>query len=147
MRKLLTISVLTIIMLSLSSCIFIPFIDGYKQIGVTESDRKTLFDKTNKAFYNLILSGRYNNISDYLHPDYKDELVAGYRKERKEEKVVESSVDIVDFYEHANTAIVEMKIKAYRIPYYILEERYEKQKWEFLGVRSKWRLVSREIIE
>ena len=130
-----------------TGCPLVPFIDSFKKMGATEVDRKNMLKKTVDSFHNKVLAGEFMHISDFILPESKDEVILGLRKNRKTEKIVETNIDLIDFDEDAKNAEVEVIVRYYKIPYFIVLDRIEKQEWTFVGVRSHWKLVRKTIIE
>ena len=139
--------ILLTVSVSLSGCFLIPFIDTFQKSGITESSRKELLPKKVKSFYSNVVAGRFFDMAEYLHPDRKDTLLNAMRKNRKIEKVTAYEVDYLEFFEGANTAEVHLLVSYYHTPYYVVQQRLEKQIWKFYGSRSSWRLYQRVIDE
>ena len=106
-----------------------------------------MLPKKVKRFYRSVVSGRFFDMADFLHPDRKDTLLNAMRKNRKIEKVTASEIDYLEFFEDANTAEVHLLVSYYHTPYYVVRQRLEKQIWKFYGSRSSWRLYQRVIDE
>ena len=85
---------------------------------------------------------------EFVVPEERDRLREGIREHRmKKERIVESKVEDVIFDDDARTADVEMTIRYYRTPVYIVKDRLEVQKWSFVGVGTGWLLSEREVTD
>ncbi|MCB0321032.1 MAG: hypothetical protein KDD60_08910 [Bdellovibrionales bacterium] len=131
--------------LSFSGCaIFVPVIDSYKSIGVQRSDRERLLNKELVAFNQARFWGPKGNTLQYVD-EKAQEVMIDYLREQKEEKIVESQVDFVTFQEDAYEAKVSARVKFYRVPYYVVEEREESQSWVF-SLSDGWKIRSIETV-
>lgn len=135
------------ISISLSGCFLVPFVDTFQKSGITESSRKELLPQKLKSFYTNVRARRFFDMSEYLHPDRRDTLLTAMRKNRKTEKVTDSEIDYIEFFDDARTAEVHVLVSYFHKPYYVVQQRLEKQIWKFYGSRSSWRLYQRVIDE
>ncbi len=139
------ILMLIILPLALNACVLAPFIQSFKEIGVTEADRIVLFEKTMKDFEVAWQAGRLSRVLRYADESNRDSLSQLLRKSKKNEKVVDITVDDVAFNEDAREADAEVIVKYYEVPYYVVNERIEMEKWIFT-VNTGWRLKSKEVL-
>jgi hypothetical protein len=140
MKKLL-IFILPVLM---SSCILVPFVDSFKQAGLTPSDRRALLGKNVKSFHDAMHWGNINEAIHYADTESTDKIT-DYLQENAgdEEKIVESKVKSTKFDDGAYTATIEVKTKAYKIPVYVVQERVEREVWKWSMV-GEWRLTDIE---
>lgn len=134
---------LLLFLINLTACPLIPVFDTFKQMGMTEDSRKELLPKKVKNFYNDLMSQRFLHMGQYLAEERREALLADLRKNRKDEKIIEGKIDLLDFYDNTNRAEVEMIVRYYQSPYFIVKERIEQQTWKFYGSNSGWRLYRR----
>lgn len=139
--------ILLLLLTCLSGCVLVPFIDSFEKSGFREKDRKTLLDKTVNAFYKKVIAGDFSDLGEYLDPEYADELIDALRANRRNEKIIEGKIDFISYNEDVKEARVDMLVSFFETPYYIVNERIEKQNWVFLGVSSQWRMRAREITQ
>lgn len=138
---------LAFLALSLSGCVLVPFLDSFEKSGLREKDRKEILEKTVTAFYTKVTNGEFSDLGEYLDPEFADDLIDQLRINRRNEKIIEGTIDFVTFDEDAKEARVDMLVSFFEKPYYIVNERIEKQTWVFLGISSQWRLRAREITQ
>jgi hypothetical protein len=131
-----------------SGCeLMVPFFNMYHESGVSEADRKLLLKPQVKAFVDAL---RTNDIDKALmciddeHPEVREALLQDLKRARRKEVVVSSETELVLFSDTSHKAAVEVLVKYYEIPYYIVNEREEKQDWVFT-LHNKWKLVSLRI--
>jgi hypothetical protein len=132
------------ILAALPSCVAVSsFIQAYSEIGMSESDRAGLLTKTMKDYGNAVYWGDAGKILAFSTEDFQESLKGQLRKAKGKERVVETEVDFVDFKEESNLAEVDFKVKYYKVPYYVVEERRELLTWKF-DLGSGWKLSARE---
>lgn len=142
--KLIFLSLLIII--SFNACFVTPLVDSFKGMGVTKSDREELINKTIKHFYANLRTNNYVHITQFLAKERKDALLRELRMRRKVEKLVDGKIDVIEFNEDSHQAEVEVLVKYYEAPFFVLNERIEKQIWKFVGSQSGWRLFQRSVL-
>lgn len=125
---------------SFSGCVLAPAIDSFRRAGVMEDDRRALLPKRVQRFYEALYWGKPTEALSFV-TDEGREQVRRALKQRKEERVVESELADVRFQNEAYEAHVEVVIRYYKVPYYVVEERREKQLWKF-GLADGWKLAT-----
>lgn len=139
--KKLVVAALLAVCVSLSGCILVPFIDSFKESGVAESDRVRLFDKQIRQYNYALADGRSGRLLAFVEPESKESLRPQFRNLFKDQKIVDTRVDMVDFEEESYVANVDLEIRYFKVPQYVVQSRIEQQQWKFtLG--SGWQLVS-----
>lgn len=129
---------------SLSSCILAPAIDSFKQLGVTKSDRTALLPTTLKRFHDSLYWGKPQEAMELVVSDARPELSEELQAIAEDERVVDSKIRRVDFSEDASNAKVQVAIKFFKVPFYIVNERRELQEWTF-SVSNGWKLRDRQV--
>lgn len=124
-------------------CFLAPAIDSFNKLGVTESDRKALLGERIHRFRDALYWGEPGEAIAFVLPQSRQMLEPAFRRIRKEEKIVDSRLESVEFLENGYKADVEMIVKYYRVPYYVVNERTEKQVWEF-NMSDGWLLSERK---
>jgi hypothetical protein len=134
------------VVLCLQGCILVPFINSAKQSGLLQSDREGLLEKDVERFHRIRFWGKTMKALSYTNREHRDQVRDYLRAHSDDEKVVESEIEFIDFFEESYKAEVLVQVKYYRVPYYVVEERIEKQQWEF-SVGSGWKVNDIEIEE
>ena len=141
---------LALLFLALTGCqILVPVIDGFKQMGVTEGDRKNLLKPQVQGFQGAIGGGDLDGALSYLHsdaPQLRQAVIDEIRRTKHKEKVVDSQIDMVIYADDANRADVEVLVKYFRVPYYVVNRRVEMGEWEF-SLNDGWKLKARTVQE
>ena len=145
LAHLVQIIIAVVLVAILSGCVILaPIIQGFKETGVAEGDRQVLLSKDVKKFH----EARYWGGSDalaYISEDKRVEIAQAIHKIQKDERMVDTVVDGSTFEKNSFKASVDVVIRYYKIPYYVVNSRTERQNWEF-QVGSGWRLVSLEAV-
>ena len=132
--------ILLALVLCLDACVLVPFIDSYKEMGVTEGDRQTLLAKTLKNFQDYVYWGQYNNALSFSQEDSINDIRESFRK-YKEIKIVSIKTDDVLFLNSSKEASVDIIVKYYKIPEYVVNDEKVHETWVFsLG---NWKIKER----
>lgn len=129
--------------LALNGCFLAPAIDSFNKLGVTESDRQALLAERLKNFSDALYWGQPGEALAFVAAQSRAELEPELRRIQKQEKIVESKIEGVGFSESGYKAKVDVVVRYFRVPFYVVNERAETQNWEF-GLSGGWQLVSRE---
>ena len=130
----------------LSGCFLAPAIDSFNRLGVTEGDRMVLLAQQVKKFQEANYWGGPSAILAFASPEGRASLAAQLRERSEEERLVESKITDTEFRDAANAATVEVKVRYFQVPFYVLNDRRERQEWRFSSVSSGWQILSREVI-
>ncbi len=137
------------VLFCLPGCAVVPVISGLREMGVSADARQELLRKDLRAFYNAVQTGRTAAALQFVakdSPEVREQLLQELRSAHGKQRVVEGEVDYIDFGEDSRTADVDMRVRYFKIPYYIVKERTERVKWQWYA-SAGWRLVAREVIE
>lgn len=143
--KLLTAVISFGIVASLSGCVLVPFIQAFKEVGATESDRMTLLNQDVKSFNAAVVWGNHTEAAAFIAPESQLKLAGQFKDTSEEERIVDSKVSNVVWSDSARGAVVEVKTKFYRIPVYVVNTRIEEQRWTW--TEGSWKLVDRSMNE
>jgi hypothetical protein len=129
---------------SLSGCVILaPFIQAWKNVGATESDRMTLLNARLKKFGEALYWGK-GEAALFVGRDAAEGVNKGLRIDREDVRIVETKIKDIQYLDSAFTAQVEFSLRYYRIPFYVVTDAKEKHVWKFrLG--GDWELVEREV--
>lgn len=125
----------------LSSCILAPAIDSFRRAGVTESDRQRLLGERLKDFHDSLYWGDPEMALAYAEPEEREKMRPAVEAMSTAEKVVESKILSTQFSDSAYDAHVRVKVRSYKVPFYIVNERIDEQDWKF-GLSDGWLLVA-----
>ncbi len=140
MRQSYLVIILGLVMsMSLSGCILVPFIDSARQSGFRESDRQRLLQEQVVKFNRARMWGKPTQTLAFAEPESQATLRAFLNKHGRDERVVESEVESIEFSADAYAAVVNSRVRYYRVPYYVVEERHENQEWSF-SLSDGWKI-------
>lgn len=129
-----------------SGCILVPFLQAFKETGATPADRRALLEPETKKFSDAMLMGRKMRALSLVLPESRDEISQQIKDIGEGERVVEAKVDDIQWDPDAWKATVFIKIKYYKVPYYIVESRMDEQHWEF-SMSDGWKLRDMTVAE
>ena len=136
-----------IALMLLNGCAAVPIISGLRELGVSADARQELLRNELRSFNRAFQAGKTEAVLGYVAKESEDlrlMLRDQMRNTRGKERVVEYEIDFIDFSEGAWEADVETTVRYFQVPYYIVKDRFEKQKWRF-NASDGWKLVSREV--
>ena len=128
----------------LSGCILAPAIESFKRAGVTEGDRQRILSENVEKFDQARFWGQSQKALAYCTPEGQPILAKILRKSKSEEKIVDTSIDNIEFLDSSYKAVVDVKVRSYKIPVYVVGDRIERQTWVF-SMSDGWRLENVEI--
>lgn len=132
---------LVLVIASQTGCILAPAIDSFKRAGMTQSDRMRLLGERIKEFNESLKWGDPQLPLQYIDESSLNEVRPIIERMVEQEKVVEMKVVSSAFSDDGYEATVRLKVKSFKIPYYIVNERMDEQQWRF-GMSSGWQLLS-----
>jgi len=142
-----TIMCATVIMLApLSGCaIFAAGVDSVKRVGLTEADREKLLRDQSKEFHSTLFFGRIDAATDFIDEAEKAEIVPLLSKSFKSEKLVEHSIDSIQFTDSSRSAIIELTVKAFRNTDFLVKEKRLIEHCTF-HTGGKWKLIAYDVL-
>ena len=130
-----------------SGCALVgALIDSYSRAGFTQGDREAYLAEAVRNFNEALYWNNQSKALSYVLDDVRATVVAELRRKKNEERVVETKIEEVTFSDNSYTADVELTIRSYRVPYYVVADHQQKQRWKF-STSSGWKLESLESID
>lgn len=130
------------VLATVSGCVLAPVIQAVSDVGVTEGDRQRLLNKDLRAYIETRRWSDPNGSVAFMSPDLHAAFFEDARKSRSRERIVDGSIEDVMFENDAYSAEVITLLKVYEVPYYVVKEKREKQRWVF-GVGGGWLMTER----
>ena len=131
---------------SVQGCILVPFINAFKQTGVTPEDRRALLPAEVKKFSDALVWGSRQSALETVASESKEGVSKELRGLGEDEHIVESKIDDVEWNDSSFEAKVFVKFKYYKVPYYVVKTRTEEQQWVFY-VGTGWKLKDRTRVD
>ncbi|NMC62966.1 MAG: hypothetical protein GYA55_07330 [SAR324 cluster bacterium] len=116
---------------SQSGCFLAPAIDSFKRAGLTASDRTRLLGERLKEYHEAIAWGDTDLALQYVEAEKRGEIRPIIETMSNEEKVTDTKVMSSIFDDSASNATIRIKIKSYKIPYYVVKDRIDEEEWEY----------------
>lgn len=129
------------LLLGLGGCLLVPIVDGVKQIGVTKADRMALLPDRVASFNNAMYWGRSQDALTFALPESRADLTRAMKEASKyQERIVETKVDHIEFDDEGTHATVEVTVRAFRVPVYVVNDSAKQQRWVF-SLTNGWQLA------
>ena len=130
-----------LVLFLLSGCILAPAIDSVKRAGITKNDRIKLLSEQIKYFHEALYWGNPDEALSFATDEDRTSLREVVSDMSGNERTVESKVYSTEVSDNGYDAVVRVKVKAYKVPFYVVNERIDEQVWTF-EVGSGWKLKS-----
>jgi hypothetical protein len=131
---------------SLNGCLLVPFVQAFKESGLTESDRMALLPPRLKKFSDARMFGNKSDALDVVMPEVRTQIAKQLSEVGEHERIVKSKVEEVEWSDSATKAKVVMKVESYKVTQLIVTTVTEEQEWEY-STSSGWLLKSRSKVE
>ncbi len=129
-----------------AGCVLVPFVQAFKESGLTESDRMALLPPRIKKFSDARIFGNKTDALDVVAPDARAQIAKQLGEVGEHERIVKSKVEEVEWADSANKARVLVKVESYKITQLIVTTVTEEQHWEY-STGGGWLLTSRSKTE
>jgi hypothetical protein len=141
-QKLQRLALVVLTFVSLSGCVLVPFVQAFKETGLTEGDRMALLPPQVKKFSDARVFGNKRDALDLVAPESRAEISKQLQSAGPQERVVKSQIDEIEWLENAYKARVVIKVDSFTMNQLIVKTTTEEQKWEF-KTGDGWVMISR----
>jgi hypothetical protein len=141
-RKVQRFVLIVLTFVSLSGCVLVPFVQAFKETGLTEGDRMALLPPQVKKFSDARIFGNKTDALDLVAPESRAEISKQLQAKGPQERVVKSQIDEIEWLENAYKARVVIKVDSFTMNQLIVKTSTEEQKWEF-KTGDGWVMTSR----
>lgn len=132
---------------SVSGCVLVPFVQAFKETGLTEGDRMELLPPQIKKFSDARVFGNKSLAMALVASEAQAEISKQLQGRSDQERIVKSQVDEIEWIDNARKARVVMKVDSFTMSQLIVRSKREEQLWEF-SPGSGWLMTERvEIAE
>lgn len=100
--------------------------------------RRELLSKSLTAFNSDVQWGDFRAASQLVAPQAKQEFENLARQRKQKEKGVDFEVENISENNNGFQAEVDVRMRYFRIPHYVVESRVERQYWEFERFQGGW---------
>ena len=122
------------IFLLLSSCTALKLVGN---VTAGEQKRTQLLNERLTKFNRALYWGSINEAMLYVKSENRSDFYRKVKKQKKEEQLVDYDISDV-FLEENDKALVEVAVRYYKVPHYIVKTREERQVWEFYPLNGGW---------
>jgi hypothetical protein len=137
---------LLVVSLCFSGCVLVPFVQAFKETGLTEGDRQEQLPQQVKRFSDARIFGNRQDALNLVSDESRAEISKQLAPTGDKERVVRSQIDDIEWFDNARRARVQMSVESFKMSQLIVKTIREDQEWEFSpGVG--WLLSSRVIRE
>ncbi|MFN4896414.1 MAG: hypothetical protein ACK5GN_09600 [Pseudomonadota bacterium] len=131
-----------ILALNVSGCILVPFVQAFKETGLTEGDRMELLPQQLKKFSDARVFGNKSQAMALVATESQAEISKQLQDKNDLERIVKSQVDEIEWIENARKARVVIKVESFTMSQLIVKSKKEEQLWEF-SAGSGWLMTRR----
>jgi hypothetical protein len=125
-----------------SGCILVPFVQAFKETGLTEGDRMDLLPPQLKKFSDARVFGNKSLAMELVASESQAEISKQFQDKNDKERIVKSQVDEVEWSDGARKARVVIKVESFTMSQLIVKTKKEEQRWEF-APGSGWLMTER----
>ena len=126
----------------LSGCVLVPFVQAFKETGLTEGDRMALLPPQVKRFSDARVFGNKTDAMSVVAPEARAEISSQLQSNNDQERIVKSRIDEIEWLEDAYKARVVLKVESFTMNQLVVKTTTEELKWEFKTGQG-WVLTSR----
>lgn len=124
--------------------VFLTSCSSIVNVSSSSSGRQENLNDIVQKFHKDLYWKAYNKLADNISANYREKYINMVSKSCKSERVIEIEVENIDFFEDSKKAHVLIKIKSFKEPRYMVEDRREKETWSFISLDGGWLLESVE---
>jgi len=127
----------------LNGCVLVPFVQAFKESGLTEGDRMELLPPQVKRFSDARVFGNKTEALSLVSDESRPEIAKQLQDAKEPERIVKSQIDAIEWSNDAFNAKVILKVEAFKMSELVVRTVTEEQHWEFRS-GTGWLLNYRE---
>jgi len=135
-----------LLFLQLSGCVLVPFVQAFKETGLTEGDRMELLPPQLKKFSDARVFGNKSQAIGLVASGSQAEISKQLQDKPEQERIVKSQVDEIEWSEDARKARVVIKVESFTMSQLVVKTKKEQQRWEF-SPGSGWLMTERSELD
>jgi hypothetical protein len=145
MRAIRNFIVVLLVSLQVSGCVLVPFVQAFKETGLTEGDRMELLPPQLKKFSDARVFGNKSLAMALVASESQSEISKQLQDKPEQERIVKSQVDEIEWSDDARKARVVVKVESFTMSQLIVKTKKEQQRWEF-SPGSGWLMTERTML-
>jgi hypothetical protein len=132
-----TLALVLLVNLLLCAC-STRYLETVEDVIASSTARKDMLDERLSVFNHNLYWGSIDVASSYVHDDKRHDFHRQNQQRKKAERLVDFEIDSIDFNDDVRMATVQVSVRYFRIPSYIVQTRKEQQTWEYSRVNGGW---------
>ncbi|MFN8389265.1 MAG: hypothetical protein U0136_03140 [Bdellovibrionota bacterium] len=96
-----------------------------------ETDRQAMLSELLPKFHRSVYWGKFDEAAEFVDPLARQTFIQRNVANRKTENLVELQLDNVEYGPNAQSATVDVLVKYFKNPTYMVETRKEQETWRF----------------
>lgn len=137
MRKVSAILLSGLLLLSLGGCSQATY-NNVEQVFASEDEQRKSVGKMVDDFHQALYWGDASAATLYVVPEIRDDFHFQTSQRKEKERVIEAEVRKISLDQENDVANVDVFIKYFRVPNYVVKTRHEKQVWEYRSGEGRW---------
>jgi hypothetical protein len=133
--RVLTTATFILCLLLMGACSKLQTIE---QLTALKSGKEEMLGERLALFKKAVYWGSYVEAGGLLNPSIRREYVNLMKRRKRSERFVDIEVDKIDFDEDSNEAIVDLYIRYYGKPTYLVSDRVERFTWKYNRLGGGW---------
>ena len=121
--------------------------DALEFAVATPAKKRSLLNERVAEFHRRIYWGDASAASQFVQADYRSDFYRKIKKIRRNEHLVDIEVDDVQLDDDGNGADVDVIVRYYKTPHYVIKTRNEIERWSFNRFAGGWVLIEHSIEE
>ena len=131
----------------MSGCLIVGPLQELSDVFASDRDKIVMFTDTVNAYRRAIHGRKIHNASAYVSDDALSDFMALHSNKRKKEKLVDYEIQDVQFADGNSEATVEVEVRYYKVPHFMIKTRVERERWEYHRLTGGWRLEAVNVPE
>ncbi len=131
----------TLLMLALC-CVFLSSacskLQTFEQLTALKSDKEEMLGERLSSFKKAVYWGSFAEAGGLMDPSIRRDYVNLMKRRKRSERFVDIEVDKIDFNEGSDEAVVDLYIRYYGKPTYLVNERVERFTWKYDRLGGGW---------
>jgi hypothetical protein len=146
LKLLFRLSITSLLASSLFGCAALNS-DNLNDIFATDGVKAKRLNERVEKFHQALYWSSAQEAAMYIDKSQRREILRTLIGEKQKQKLVDLSVDFVDLQSDGETALIDVRVRYYPIPHYVIITRVDQETWKFDRFGGGWFLTDREIGE
>lgn len=113
-------------------------------LATTAGKSNRLAERVEK-FHQALYWGSPQEAVAFVQESTRREMVRTFIEEKQKQKLVDISIDYITYENEGDTAIIDVRVRYYPIPAYVIVTRIDQETWSFDRFGGGWYLKDRKV--